>query len=222
MKVTRLPVHVFCLLAPLCVPLMAADKDSVTKQDFGTADNQPVTLYTLTNAHGMSVSVTNYGATVVKVIVPDRDGKMDDVVLGFDSLDGYLSEKGGPYFGATIGRYGNRIAKGQFTLDGQPYQLPQNDGVNSLHGGKKGFDKRVWKAEIVSTSPPSVLFSRVSPDGEEGYPGTMKASVRVTVTEKNQMKFYFTATTDKPTICEPDPSRLLQSRRRQQRQHDSR
>jgi aldose 1-epimerase len=188
------------LLAPLGVPLIASEKDTVTKQDFGTADGQPVTLYTLTNAHGMSVSAMNYGATVVKLLVPDRSGKNDDIVLGFDDLAGYLGEKGGPYFGATIGRYGNRIAKGQFSLDGHSYRLATNDGPNALHGGKKGFDKCVWKAEIVSTSPPSVLFSRISPDGEEGYPGAMKVSVKLTVTEANQMKFYYTATTDKPTV----------------------
>ena len=179
---------------------MASEKDKVTKQDFGTADGQPITLYTLTNAHGMSISAMNYGATVVKLLVPDKSGKSDDIVLGFDDLAGYLGEKGGPYFGATIGRYGNRIAKGQFSLEGHSYQLATNDGPNALHGGKKGFDKCVWEAEIVSTSPPSVLFSRISPDGEEGYPGTMKVSVQLTVTEANQMKFYYTATTDKPTV----------------------
>jgi aldose 1-epimerase len=201
MTILRIPVHTFWLLASLCVPLLAADKDSIAKQDFGSADGQPVTLYTLTNSHGMSVSATNYGATVVKLMTPDKAGKLDDIALGFDNLDGYLGEKGGPYFGATIGRYGNRIAKGRFTLDGKSYQLPLNDNnINALHGGVKGFDKHVWKAEIVSKSPPSVLFSRVSPDGEEGYPGTMKASVSLTLTEDNQMKFYYTATTDRPTI----------------------
>jgi aldose 1-epimerase len=200
MKCTLFSVHAFCLLASLCVPLLAADKDSVTKKDFGTVDGQANTLYTLTNKDGMSVSIMNYGATVVKLMAPDKNGKMDDVVLGFDDVTGYLDPKKDPHFGATIGRYGNRIAKGQFTLDGQSYQLPINDPPNSLHGGPKGFDHVMWNAEIVSTSPPSILFSRVSPDGEEGYPGTLKASVRVTVTELNQMKFYFSATTDKPTI----------------------
>ena len=201
MTTLRFSLHAFCLLAPLCVPLLAAEKDTVTKTDFGTAEDQPVLLYTLTNSHGMSVSVTNYGATVVKLMAPDKGGKMDDVVLGFDNLDGYLGEKGGPYFGATIGRYGNRIAKGRFTLEGKACQLPTNDNnINMLHGGVKGFDKHVWKAEIVSTKPPTVLFSRTSPDGEEGFPGTMKALVRLTLTEDNEMKFTYTATTDKPTI----------------------
>jgi aldose 1-epimerase len=175
--------------------------DAVTTKPFGeTADNEPVTLYTLTNKNGMSVSIMNYGATVVNLIVPDKDGKAGDVVLGFDDLAGYLKKDNDPYFGATIGRYGNRIAKGQFTLDGHTYQLAVNNGPNTLHGGIKGFDKQVWKADVVSTNPPAIVFSRVSPDGEEGYPGTMKASVRYTLTEKNAIKMTYRATTDKPTI----------------------
>jgi aldose 1-epimerase len=184
----------------LVAPLLAAGQDSITKSDFGSTDGKAITLYTLTNAHGMSLSVMNYGATVVKLIVPDKNGKMDDVVLGFDDLTGYLDPKKDPYFGATIGRYGNRIAKGQFSLDGHSYQLPINNPPNTLHGGTDGFSRRVWQAEIVGTNPPAILFSRVSPDGEEGYPGTMKVSVRLTLTEKNEMKFYYTATTDKPTV----------------------
>jgi aldose 1-epimerase len=195
---TRFHVLLPCL--GLLASLSAAGSDSITNQPFGSADGQPVTLYTLTNAHGMSVSIMNYGATVVKLLVPDRNGKADDIVLGFDDLSGYLGEKGGPYLGATIGRYGNRIAKGQFSLDGHSYSLATNDGPNALHGGKKGFDKQVWDAKIISTNPPSVLFSRTSPDGEEGYPGTMNASVRVTLTEKNDLKFFYTAKTDKPTV----------------------
>jgi aldose 1-epimerase len=190
----------FRLFISLCTPLLASGEVGITKEDFGNAEGQPVALYTMTNAHGMSVSVMNYGATVVKLLAPGRSGKADDIVLGFDDLSGYLAEKGGPYFGATIGRYGNRIAKGQFSLEGHSYQLATNDGPNALHGGKKGFDKQVWEAKVVSTSPPSILFSRTSPDGEEGYPGTMNASVRVTLTEKNELKFYYTAKSDKPTV----------------------
>ena len=199
---TQIRVSLRCLglFASLCLPLAAADNDSVTQRPFGNADGQPVTLYTMTNAHGMSVSIMNYGATVVKLLVPDRAGKTDDIVLGFDDLSGYLGEKGGPYFGATIGRYGNRIAKGKFSLDGHTYQLATNDGPNALHGGKKGFDKQVWEAKIASTNPPSLLFVRISPDGEEGYPGTLKALVRVTLTEENELKFFYTAKTDKPTV----------------------
>jgi aldose 1-epimerase len=190
-----------CLFVSLWASLLAAAEDGVTKQDFGSAQGQPNTLYTMTNKKGMSVSVMNYGAAVVKLLVPDRSGKMDDVVLGFDDLAGYLDPKRDPHFGATIGRYGNRIAKGQFSLDGHTYQLPLNDGPNSLHGGPEGFDRLMWKAEILSKSPPSILFTHVSLDGEEGYPGTMKASVRYTLSEDNQVKLYFTAKTDKPTVA---------------------
>jgi len=191
------------LLVSLCAPLLAAAEDSITKKDFGTVDGQSNTLYTLTNKNGMSVSIMNWGARVVNLLVPDRDGKTADVVLGFDDVTGYEATENAknPFFGATIGRYGNRIAKGQFTLEGKMYQLPLNDNkVNTLHGGVLGFDRRMWKAEIISTNPPTMVFSRVSPDGEEGFPGTLKASVRFTLTEKNEIKMVFTATTDKPTI----------------------
>ena len=175
--------------------------DSVVTKPFGkTDDNEPVTLYTLTNKHGVSASIMTFGAAVVNLFVPDKDGKLGDVELGYDDLTGYLDPKKDPHFGATIGRYGNRIAKGQFTLDGHTYQLPINDPPNSLHGGDKGFDRLVWNAEIVSNDPPSVLFTHISPDGEEGYPGTLKATVRYTLTEDNKLKIYFTATTDKPTV----------------------
>ena len=129
---------VFSLLALGVAPVFAAVEEGVTKQSFGTADGQPITLYTLTNAHGMNIAVMNYGATLVKIFAPDRDGKLADVTLGYDSIDGYLS-KGDPYFGATIGRYGNRIAKGKFTLGGKDYTLATNNGPNSLHGGLKGL-----------------------------------------------------------------------------------
>ena len=189
------------LLALLGLPVWAAS-DSVTRKDFGTADGQPITLYTLSNAHGMTVSIMNYGARIVNLMVPDRNGKEGDVVLGFDNLTGYLAPENSknPYFGATIGRYGNRIAKGRFSIDGKSYQVTLNDKTNTLHGGALGFDRRVWNAEVSSTNPPTIVFSRTSPDGEEGYPGTMKVSVRYTLTEKNQIKIYFTATTDKPTV----------------------
>jgi aldose 1-epimerase len=187
------------LLVGLSIPLKAASDAGVAKADFGTADGQPITLYTLTNSHGMSISVMNYGAILVKVMAPDKAGKMDDVVLGYDDISGYLS-KGDPYFGATVGRYGNRIAKGKFSLDGKEYTLAVNNGPNALHGGLKGFDKQVWKADISSTNPPAVTFSRVSPDGEEGYPGALTTSVKYTLTDKNEIKINITATTDKPTV----------------------
>ena len=193
-----------CLILSLGAPLLtAAAEDSIATKEFGTVDGQPNTLYTLTNKSGMSVSIMNWGARVVNLIVPDREGKKANVVLGFDDVTGYEATENAknPFFGATIGRYGNRIAKGQFTLEGKSYQLPLNDNkVNTLHGGVLGFDRRMWKAEIASTSPPTMIFSRVSPDGEEGFPGTLEASVRFTLTEKNEIKMAFTATTDKPTI----------------------
>jgi aldose 1-epimerase len=181
--------------------LASADtgNDSVTSKYFGkTAQGEPVYLHTLTNKNGMSVSIMDYGATVVKLIVPDRDGKLGDVALGFDRLAPYFPLT--TYFGATIGRYGNRIAKGQFELGGHTYQLPVNNGANSLHGGIRGFDKRVWKEEAVESDSPAIRFSRLSPDGEEGYPGNLYASVTFTLTEDNRLRISYQATTDKPTV----------------------
>jgi aldose 1-epimerase len=201
MKSIHLTFLTLCLLLPLAA---ASAEDGITKKDFGTVDGTPNTLYTLTNAHGMTVSIMNWGARVVNLSVPDRDGKSADVVLGFDSLDGYLAPENSknPFFGASIGRYGNRIAGGKFTLEGHAYQLPLNDNnINTLHGGVHGFDRRMWDAKIISNNPPTIVFSRTSPDGEEGFPGTMKASVRFTLTERNEIKMVFSATTDKPTIA---------------------
>jgi aldose 1-epimerase len=170
------------------------------KSSFGkTNDGQPVDLYVLTNARGMEVCLTNYGGTLISVKAPNRHGKLSDVVLGFDSLAGYLGTE--PYFGALIGRYGNRIANGRFSIDGREYRLEQNDGQNSLHGGAKGFDKRVWRAKDTSTkSAPAVELSYVSNDGEEGYPGALTVAVTYTLTSRNELKIDYTATTDKPTI----------------------
>jgi len=197
-------IYLACFSLSFALAKMAAAEtasDSVVTKPFGnTDDKEAVSLYTLTNKSGASASIMTFGAAVVNLNVPDKDGKLGDVVLGYDDLTGYLDPKKDPHFGATIGRYGNRIAKGQFTLDGHTYQLPINDPPNSLHGGDKGFDRLVWKGEIVSTNPPSVLFTHVSPDGEEGYPGTLTAKVRYTLTEDNKLKIYFTATTDKPTV----------------------
>jgi len=171
----------------------------VTVKPFGEADGQKISLYTLTNDKGVTVNVTNFGATVVDLLTPDRSGKSANISLGFDSVKPYLSKKV-PYFGATIGRYGNRIANGKFTLDGKPYQLARNDGPNALHGGIKGFDKRVWTAEIVKSANPSVRFTLHSADGEEGYPGAMDTTVVYTLTNKNNLELRFAATTDKPTV----------------------
>lgn len=167
---------------------------------FGTMpDGKSVSLYTLRNAAGMEAKITNYGGIIVSLRVPDRNGKFDDVVLGYDSLSSYLKET--PYFGALIGRYGNRIGKGQFTLDGKAYQLTVNNGANHLHGGKAGFDKVVWDAQQVTTPDgPGLVLTYVSKDGEEGYPGMMHATVMYTLKASNELVMDFAASTDKPTI----------------------
>jgi aldose 1-epimerase len=171
----------------------------IQKLDFGkTADGSPVDLYVLTNANGMTAKVMTYGALLTELLVPDRTGKVEDVVLGFDDLKSYLA--GHPFFGATVGRVANRVAKGKFTLDGKEYRLAVNNGPNSLHGGKKGFDKVVWKAEpIKSADGSAVKFTYLSPDGEEGYPGNLSVSVTYTLTNQNELRIDYTATTDKPT-----------------------
>jgi aldose 1-epimerase len=200
----RIPLAAVALaLGALAVPAApATGKANVTSKPFGkTQDGTPVELYTLTNAHGMEVDIMSYGGIVVSLKVPDRGGKMADVVLGFDSLDGYTHTPPPPYFGALIGRYGNRIAKGKFTLDGHTYQLPVNDGANSLHGGTRGFDKHVWDGKIVKASDgQAVEFHRVSKDGEEGYPGNLDVTVRYTLTDANELKISYSATTDKDTV----------------------
>src|SRR5579862_8940073 len=149
----------------------------IEKASFGaTADGTPVDIYTLTNEHGMVAKITTYGGIVTELRTPDRNGTMGDVVLGFDNLDQYL--KGHPFFGALVGRVANRIAKGKFTLDGKDYTLAVNNGPNSLHGGLKGFDKQVWKAEPLTGGEGSaVKFTYTSADGEEGYPGTLNVTV---------------------------------------------
>jgi aldose 1-epimerase len=178
----------------------AEDKMKTEPVSFGmTPDGKSVSLYTLRNAAGMEAKITNYGGIIVSLRVPDRNGKFDDVVLGYDSLSHYLKET--PYFGALIGRYGNRIGKGQFTLNGKAYQLTVNNGANHLHGGKTGFDKVVWNAEQVTTPDgPGLVLTYVSKDGEEGYPGTMRASVTYTLKAANELVIDFSATTDQPTI----------------------
>ena len=173
----------------------------ITSAPFGkTADGKAVTVYTLTNSKGMEARIINYGGIVLSLKVPDKAGKLDDVVLGYDNLAGY--EKVTPYFGALIGRYGNRIGKGQFTLDGVAYNLSTNDGPNHLHGGFKGFDKVVWSAKAKETKDGPVLeLDYVSRGGEEGYPGKLTVKALYTVTEKNELKVEFKAVTDKATIC---------------------
>jgi aldose 1-epimerase len=167
------------------------------KHSFGkTRTGEAVDLFTLKNAHGMEAGITNFGAIVVSLKTPDRNGKTADVVLGFDSLEGYLGDN--PYFGAIVGRYGNRIAKGRFTLDGKEYKLATNNGPNALHGGVKGFNKVVWQAQPVGES--GVKLTYVSKDGEEGYPGTLTTTVEYTLTDANELKISYFATTDKDTV----------------------
>jgi aldose 1-epimerase len=176
-----------------------ASDGGVTKRTFGKASGKPVELYTIKNANGVETTITNYGGIVVSLKTPDRAGKFADIVLGFDSLDGYLGEH--PYFGALIGRYGNRIAKGRFKLAGVEYKLATNNGANALHGGLKGFDKVVWTAKQVQSSDGDAIeLTYVSKDGEEGYPGTLTATVRYTLTPKNELRIDYTATTDKDTV----------------------
>lgn len=171
----------------------------VVNTPFGkTQDGTPVELYTLTNRHGMTARVMTLGATLTELIVPDRTGKMANIALGFDRIEPYLA--GTPYFGATVGRVANRIAKGTFTLNGKTYHLATNDGPHHLHGGRIGFDKAAWKAEVVpATSGQAVTFTHRSPDGDEGYPGTLDVTVTYTLTDANQLRLDYTATTDKPT-----------------------
>ena len=170
------------------------------KDSFGKLPNgDPADLYTLTNSNGVSVSITTYGGRVVALKTPDKKGAVADIVLGFDSLDGYLGDN--PYFGALIGRYGNRIGKAQFTLAGKVYKLFANDGPNSLHGGKQGFDKVLWTgADKSTTDTPAVELRYTSKDGEEGYPGTLAGIVTYSLTPQNELKIEYKATTDKPTV----------------------
>jgi len=177
-----------------------APKATLTSAPFGTLPNgDSVTLFTLTNVNGLSMDVMTYGGIVTALRVPDRDGKLEDVVLGYDNLDGYL--KSSPYFGALIGRYGNRIADGRFTLDSVEYTLVQNNGKNHLHGGTVGFDKVNWTATSVDVEGGVALaLSYVSADGEEGYPGTLTTQVIYTLTNENEWKVSYEATTDKRTV----------------------
>jgi aldose 1-epimerase len=172
-----------------------------TTEDLGqaqTTDETKIVEFTLRNRNGMTAKIINYGATLRELWVPDHHGKLTDVVLGFDDVQGYLGRH--PHFGGTIGRYANRIAKGQFTLDGKTYQLALNNGPNSLHGGMVGFDHRAWKGEqIENAQGVSVRFTYVSKDGEENFPGTLTTTVMYTLTDENELKLEYTAETDKST-----------------------
>jgi len=167
-------------------------------ESFGTLPSgEEIQIYTLKNQNGLEARIMTYGGVVVSLKTPDRSGKLADVVLGFDGLEGYA--KGCPYFGAIVGRYGNRIGGAKFTLDGKTYTLAANNGPNHLHGGLVGFDKKVWSVKSADDS--SVVLALVSPDGEEGYPGTLSVTVTYTVTDANELKIHYEATTDKPTVC---------------------
>ncbi|PYS72792.1 MAG: galactose-1-epimerase [Acidobacteria bacterium] len=191
---------VTCSAIILVLNLSASGQAKVTKENFGkTSEGQNVDIYTLTNRRGAEVKITNYGGIITSLKVPDRKGKRDDIVLGFDNLDAYL--KGSPYFGAIIGRYANRIAKGRFTLNGHQYTLAVNNGENHLHGGIKGFDKVVWTARPLKVPNGAALrLTYLSKDAEEGYPGNLSVRVIYTLTNANELKIEYWATTDKDTV----------------------
>jgi aldose 1-epimerase len=199
--------HAEFILLVVCLALalawsgeLGAATAGMKKQPFGrTPDGKEISLFTLTNKNGMEVAITDFGGIVVSIKVPDHSGRFDDVVLGYDSLEGYLTNPS--YFGAIIGRYANRIAHGKFTLDGKAYTLAQNNGENSLHGGTIGFNKKVWMPRDISTQDaPSLELKYVSKDGEEGYPGDLSVRVVYTLTAQNELKIEYSATTDKDTV----------------------
>lgn len=178
---------------------MPNSKSGIKMTIFGKMpDGQVVHLYTLTNSKGMQVGITNYGARIVSILAPDRDGHMADVVLGFDSLKGYLGND--PFFGATVGRYANRIANGRFKLDGVEYKLPINNAPNTLHGGPQGFDKKVWTARELPGAHPAVELTYFSKNGEMGFPGDMHVKVAYTLEGDDALRLDYTATTDKDTV----------------------
>lgn len=200
MKLTRRSFLALLLLLFAGVAVATA-QTGITKTSFGkTTDGQSVDLYTLTNARGMKATITNYGGIVTSLTAPDRRGQFADVVLGYNDLDSYMRPPF-PYFGAIVGRYGNRIAKGRFTINGVEYKLAVNNGENHLHGGIKGFDKVVWTAtETRSAAGPALALTYVSKDGEEGYPGNLRVRVVYTLTNNNELKIDYTASTDKDTV----------------------
>ena len=200
MKTSPINMVASVMALAICISsIQSASASTVSVRPFGRMrDGREVELYTLTNRNGMKVSLATYGATVVDLFTPDRSGRLADVALGFDSFRPYPTKS--PYFGCIAGRYANRIANGRFSLEGKTYQLAKNNGVNHLHGGVRGFDKRLWKAEVLKTESPSVRFTRRSLDGEEGYPGNLDAAVTYTLTDKNELRISYNATTDKPTI----------------------
>lgn len=171
----------------------------IKKRPFGMVDGKPADLFVLENSNHLEMKVTNYGGIVVSLVVPDRDGNMDDIVLGYNQLEAYV--KHNPYFGAIIGRYGNRIGNAQFTLEGQKYTLAKNDGENNLHGGIKGFDKVVWDAKpVMDDDYVGLILKYLSKDGEEGFPGNLDVTVKYILNNDNEFRIDYRATTDKTTI----------------------
>jgi aldose 1-epimerase len=198
-RVLSATVALFVGLAAVAAEPAKGGKATVQKSDYGkTADGTAVDLYTLTNAHGLVAKVITYGAIVSELHVPDKDGKTADIVLGCPDLKTY--EAGHPFFGAIAGRVANRIANARFTLDGKEYKLAANNGAHTLHGGKKAFDKYVWHAVPVDARHgAAVRLTRTSPDGEEGFPGNLKVAVTYTLTDNNELRIDYEATTDKAT-----------------------
>lgn len=179
-------------------PTPATQQPAITRQPFGTVEGNAVHLFTLTNARGMRAAITNYGGIVIELWVPDRHGRLADVVLGYPTVQHYVKDS--PYFGAIIGRYGNRIGRARFVLGGKEYRLAANDHGNHLHGGIKGFDKVIWKAQPALTAEgPRLALSYLSKDGEEGYPGNLHVTVTYHLTDDNALDIQYQATTDKPT-----------------------
>jgi len=197
---TRILISVFIVsFLFACTGKTAKTELSITKEPYGDVNGQKVDLYTMTNVNGYEMKVTTYGGIITMFKTPDKNDKYSDIVLGYNSVDGYV--KINPYFGAIIGRYGNRIAKGKFSLDGQEYTLAINNAPNNLHGGNKGFDKVIWEAKPLTTDNAVSLEMRyLSKDGEEGFPGNLEATVVYTLTNDNTLEIQYTATTDKPTI----------------------
>jgi aldose 1-epimerase len=190
-----------CFVGCSSMPTPTNTVGTISQAPFGkTADGTPVEIYALRNTKGMEARIMTYGGIIVSLKVPDKDGNFGDIVLGYDKLDDYV--KNNPFFGALVGRYGNRIAKGKFTLDGREYTLALNNAPNNLHGGPIGFDKKVWKATTLLTADgPAIQLNYLSKDGEEGFPGNLSVTATYTLTADNGLRLDYTATTDKATLC---------------------
>lgn len=207
MKINKKTITLFtiglALALPISVYAMNNMSNAIEKKSFGkTPDGKAVEIYTLKNSNGLEARIMTYGGIVVSLKTPDKNGNLGDIVLGYDDLDGYI--KNNPYFGSLVGRYGNRIAKGKFILDGKTYTLAVNNGENHLHGGLKGFDKVVWNAKPLKSADGQALeLTYLSKDGEEGYPGNLNVKVIYTLTKKNELRIKYSAKTDKKTIFNP-------------------